>query len=116
MREHAAYLIADPSFFESIGQLTITPSFQDLARQALPESWNLERSEIWMMATFPGMAMPPQGFKIHLSTTPENACEMLRIVIPLCVTLGIPFKFAASPEILSIIVSKTMAGALPANF
>ena len=58
-----------------------------------PSAWSLSRFGPWM-ALHPdeGVALPRQGWKIHVSTRTEQARDALRIVGDICVERGVPFK------------------------
>ncbi|WP_172405867.1 class III lanthionine synthetase LanKC [Clavibacter michiganensis] len=59
---------------------------------AVPHEWREQRGFEWTSVMRPGSPMPTQGWKIHVSTTLDEADEALRIVAVICVRLDIAFK------------------------
>ncbi|GAA1092561.1 class III lanthionine synthetase LanKC [Nocardiopsis metallicus] len=64
-------------------------------------NWSAERGREWTMCTPPDADLPLQGWKIHVSATPENAAELLDAVLPYCVEHRLSFKYLNGPAVLS---------------
>lgn len=63
--------------------------------------WAAERGREWTVCTPPEPDIPLQGWKIHVSATPENAVELLDAVLPYCVEHGLSFKYLNGASVLS---------------
>ncbi|MFF3641150.1 class III lanthionine synthetase LanKC [Streptomyces sp. NPDC002564] len=61
-------------------------------RQPLPEGWQQRRVGDWMAFTPAYVALPSQGWKIHISATLDNAESILARVWDYCVPRSIAFK------------------------
>jgi hypothetical protein len=106
MRELNSFVFVDPEHFESLSRFRIRPDYLDRLRRLLPENWRLFRHDIWLMAECPGVDLPAQGFKIHVSGTLANAELVLERVVPACVAFRAHFKAVADPTLLSVVGSK----------
>lgn len=86
----------DTVFYDRSGQ---DPADHDY-RVELAPGWTLERGREWTVCTPPALAIPGQGWKIHVSALPDRAAETLDVVAPYCVRSGLMFKYISNPEIL----------------
>lgn len=66
----------------------------------LPEDWRRSVNEEWTVLTNPARELPEQGWKIHVSATPENAETTLATVAKYCLDHGIAFKHLRGPRTL----------------
>lgn len=108
------FTIADRVFYDSLDRYVVKKQdFFEYVQQLLPGDWKLDRSSMWFNVTPPDSRLPSQGWKIHVSTTPSKAKEMLRCIVPVLVKRKVPFKFALDSLVLSIITGKgwSIAGA-----
>ncbi|MFU8872166.1 class III lanthionine synthetase LanKC [Micromonospora sp. SL4-19] len=71
-----------------------------LAGRPPGDGWRSERGREWTVCTPPVLDIPDQGWKIHVSASPENAEKLLDAVAPYCVERGLMFKYISSREIL----------------
>ncbi|HEY2763892.1 MAG TPA: class III lanthionine synthetase LanKC [Pseudonocardiaceae bacterium] len=106
---YAAFVLADPSFFDVMhSERTAGESFP-IAGRPLPAGWSCSEQEDWFVLD-PGVAgvgdLPMQGWKIHVSATVDNAERVLEAVWDYCVPQGIQFKFLRSKIALTARVSK----------
>jgi hypothetical protein len=99
------FTFVEREFFETISNYKITSEYVDELKALLPEDWNIIRSGVWVAASN-GMRYPPQGFKIHISSIPKHAREVLRLVVPECVRREVHFKIAGDPNLLNLLNSK----------
>lgn len=106
MDDFAFYTFVDREYFEPLGRFAIGPRYQELVRSLLPGGWTLSRADVWLSAAPGGVALRPQGFKIHLSCAVASADAMLRRIVPVCVRAGVAFKTVADPTLHSFINSK----------
>lgn len=71
-----------------------------LASGSLPQGWERETSSEWAHLYPDGQVLRPQGWKVHVSATLDNADEILRIAQEYCLVNGLNFKFVRSRAIL----------------
>jgi serine/threonine protein kinase len=90
------YCSADPDFYDIRPDL---PAFA-IASRPLPDGWRARTADGWCQYEPAGVALPPQGWKIHASAGPHNAAEVLGVVWDYCVAHGVAFKHLASPLLL----------------
>jgi hypothetical protein len=94
------YCAADPLFYDSLATTgTATAEFAVAAR-AVPAGWQREPKDDWYVYGPLGATLPPQGWKIHLSATLENADRVLDVARDYCVARGLSFKFLRGPRLL----------------
>lgn len=70
-----------------------------LSDAELPNGWRRGADSDWVCLQSPE-PLTPQGWKIHVSATPENAEEVLSICWKYCAAAGLTFKFLKSLEVL----------------
>ncbi|NID16450.1 class III lanthionine synthetase LanKC [Luteibacter yeojuensis] len=101
------YTAVDKEFFEPYGRREIdTADFVQPVRRIVPEKWQLRRSGIWMHCSPPGVELPAQGWKIHVSSVASTARIVLSIAAAALVASGTAFKFAADARTLAAINGK----------
>ncbi|HWL34637.1 MAG TPA: class III lanthionine synthetase LanKC [Frankiaceae bacterium] len=93
-------LLASPEHYESLGRYVPTQEFLSVARELVPRDWRLVRSDTWFNVVAPRHVMPPQGWKIHVSASVDEAAEVLRKTIAVLVDEHVTFKFALDPGLL----------------
>ncbi|MFE7501128.1 class III lanthionine synthetase LanKC [Streptomyces albidoflavus] len=71
-----------------------------LARRPAPEGWESAERGDWFSLAPAGRQLPAQGWKIHVSATPDNAEEVLETVAGICQERATAFKFLAGPALL----------------
>jgi serine/threonine protein kinase len=100
-----AYCAVDPLFYDALSNTTArTPQY--LADRPLPEGWEREPKDDWMVYGPVGGSLPQQGWKIHVSATLDNAEQVLHRVMDYCQPRGIPFKHLRGPRMLLMRNSK----------
>jgi serine/threonine protein kinase len=121
--QYSEYCLADPLFFDIIDRLDDIRSRFAASDRPAPATWLRSGRSIWVEFRPPGVELPTQGWKVHVSGTPANAESILGIIWDFCVENGIAFKFIRSAELLSAWNSKyanrassgKMAALYPAN-
>ncbi|NVK65983.1 MAG: protein kinase/lanthionine synthetase C family protein [Flavobacteriales bacterium] len=99
--------LASPEYYEPVSKLELDQVFIELLKEMVPPQWNLIRGDIWVHAQSPLDKPPrPQGFKIHVSTTPLHVQRILEIIVPILVNKNIEFKIAGDESILFLLNSK----------
>lgn len=77
-----------------------------LVKERLPDGWTLERNTIWFSCTPRGNGkLPAQGWKIHVSASRRDACDVLVTTVDLLIQMGLSFKFVVDPPTLSMMNS-----------
>lgn len=80
------------------------PALPDRLRDALRDSGQVERwkvnaeKSLWYSASPVDAELPKQGWKLHLSATPQSAPTVLERALPTLVTGNSAFKFARTTE------------------
>lgn len=67
-------------------------------KEKVNSQWINENAEYWHYMIYQSNNLPAQGWKIHLSTTIQQAQEMLDIVTPWLIKEKVSFKFVSSLE------------------
>ena len=94
-------------WYESVSHHAPTPEFLSVARRVLPLSWIPKLAGVWTHVSPPsGGTNRRQGWKIHVSASPENCLKILERSIRVCVDYQVPFKFLSSPSIFSRLLGK----------
>jgi tRNA A-37 threonylcarbamoyl transferase component Bud32 len=87
-----SFLLADKDFYESWESgdpgLLYRP-------RGVPPEWCGRVIGPWVLWTYPSARWPKQAWKVHVSSSLENAQEVLEIVSAACAELRIPFKYLA---------------------
>jgi hypothetical protein len=92
---YEAYCLADPLFYDSP---TAIPPERDFAAAHMPieADWRRTDRHEWIVLTPTCAALPPQGWKIHISACLDNAERVLTIARDYCLANGIAVKFLRS--------------------
>ncbi|MGA4848597.1 class III lanthionine synthetase LanKC [Streptomyces sp. G5(2025)] len=115
-KRYEVYCLADRLFYEtpdrlsSVGAPGAATDFA-AARRPVPDGWRSGRSGDWFSLvpvddSGTPLPAPQQGWKIHVSATPENAGRIAEIVWDYCVPRSIPFKFVPAKHLLHLRNSK----------
>ena len=95
-KQYELYCLTDTLFYDSPNRSDRRALFPVIERP-LPQGWERVPYGDWMIFRPSGAAMPPQGWKIHVSATQHNAAETLAAAWEYCVPRDIPFKVISSP-------------------
>ena len=94
-------------WYESSSHHAPTPEFLSVARRVLPLSWTPQFTGVWTHVSPPDKGTNRrQGWKIHVSASPENCLKILERSIQVCVDYQVPFKFLSSPYIFEWLLGK----------
>lgn len=103
-------VFANPSFFETVERYPVKEEdFLAHVRQMLCGEWDFLRKDVWFTCMPPkGRArdLPMQGWKIHVSSSLDNALDILNAVVPILDGRDVSFKFALDRYILSLMNGK----------
>ncbi|MGP3912344.1 class III lanthionine synthetase LanKC [Nonomuraea sp. 10N515B] len=105
------YCFADPLFFEDVSRWSDGPGrladgTLSVSARPLPDGWTRTERGVWTSLHPPGESLPAQGWKIHISATPDNADRLCRIAWDYCVPRGIPFKHLRDRNLLIALNAK----------
>lgn len=95
-----SYCATDPLFYDSLASASSRGNEFDAATRPLPDGWQREPSDDWLIVGPAGGSLPQQGWKVHLSACLDNAGKVLDIAWEYCVPRGLPFKFLRGPRML----------------
>jgi tRNA A-37 threonylcarbamoyl transferase component Bud32 len=87
-----SFLVADRDYYEPWD--TADPGQRFHARH-LPSGWLRRDSGPWTHWAPDGLVLPDQGWKVHVSSSLDNAQSVLAIVSAACADLRVPFKHLA---------------------
>ena len=101
------YSFEHREWYESMSHHAPTPEFMEVARRILPLSWTPRLAGVWTHVSPPDKGTSRrQGWKIHVSASPENRLKILERSIRVCVDYQVSFKFLSSPSIFSRLLGK----------
>jgi hypothetical protein len=107
-REALIYGTVDPLFYETPSRLPDDAGRYPLATGEVPGGWRRSVKGLWTNL-IPDSAPPvDQGWKIHLSATPQTAEATLASVAAICLARAVPFKFLRSNRALLLMGNKNM--------
>jgi serine/threonine protein kinase len=110
------YCAIDPLFYDSLSNAAApTPTFA-VAGRPLPDGWHSGVNDDWMVYGPVDAQLPPQGWKIHVSSCLDNAERVLARVWDYCVPRRVSFKFLRGPELLLMRNSKYAARGFSGKF
>ncbi|MFE7664915.1 class III lanthionine synthetase LanKC [Streptomyces celluloflavus] len=104
---YEAFTIADPLWYEPLDRCDDAENRFEPAAEGLPQGWRQETQGVWeFVCPDHGMSLPEQGWKIHVSATPETADQTIKTTWGVCRELGLPWKFLRSPLIVTAMNAK----------
>lgn len=106
LRELATFCWADTEFFEKPALVNDLDSRYPDPTGLDETVWQRIDSGIWIQLRPIGVELPEQGWKIHVSSTPETAPKVLEIVWTYCVDHQVTFKFVRSDMLLRLLNQK----------
>ncbi|WP_448099378.1 class III lanthionine synthetase LanKC N-terminal domain-containing protein [Luteibacter yeojuensis] len=101
-----AYSFMSPIYHENIYSYEPSNEFLDIVRPALNDSWRIKGRGFWASCSPGEREDLEHGWKIHVSSTQENAAETLSIVTKLMAAENIAFKFCADRRMLKMSLGK----------
>ncbi|WP_086786400.1 class III lanthionine synthetase LanKC [Crossiella equi] len=94
--EYELYCFVDRFFYDSPAHRTQAVERYPLVTAPLPPHWRRAQRDVWVSYRPLGAPTPAQGWKIHVSATPDSAGEVLDLVAADCLLHRVPFKFLDS--------------------
>lgn len=87
-----SFLIADQDYYAPWDTADAGPRYH---ASPMPDGWTRQDSGAWTHWGPPGLVLPDQGWKVHVSSSLDNAQSVLSVVSTVCADLGVPFKHLA---------------------
>lgn len=109
-----SYCAVDPLFYDSLAGTTTEAG--GYLTGPVPQGWECEVKDDWMIHGPVGGSLPAQGWKIHVSARLDNAERVLARVADYCRPRGIPFKHLRGPRLLLMRNSKYARRAASGKF
>lgn len=100
------YSFMDQIHYENIERYEPTSEYHDAIADIIPSNWKVVRKGFWCRCTPPNWSGIKHGWKIHASSSLENAIETLSRVATELVDAGISFKYCSDPRMLKMSMSK----------
>jgi len=101
-----AYSFMSPIYHENIYSYEPSNEFLDIVRPALNDDWRIKGRGFWASCSPGDREDLEHGWKIHVSSTQENAAETLAIITKLMADQKIAFKFCADRRMLKMSLGK----------
>lgn len=105
------FCFADPVFYDNperwqrtVADFPIPGS--GACAEPVPAGWTRNERELWAVYQPTDVRLPVQGWKIHVSATPQNAQQVLEKVSEYCFERRVAFKFLRGPAALLMQNSK----------
>ncbi|MEV0002698.1 class III lanthionine synthetase LanKC [Micromonospora sp. NPDC050980] len=109
-----SYCAVDPLFYDSLAGTTAEADAYPTG--PVPDGWEREVKDDWLIHGPVGGSLPAQGWKIHVSARLDNAERVLARVADYCRPRGIPFKHLRGPRLLLMRNSKYARRAASGKF
>lgn len=103
------FCFADPVFYDAPERWQRTAPGFAVAEAPAPEGWSRAEHGMWIVFQPRDVRLPSQGWKIHVSATPDNAERVLDKVFGYCFSRRVTFKCLHGPAVLLMQNSKYAA-------
>lgn len=100
------YLFVNEQFYSTLSDYSPNNTYLELATEDIPPSWVRNRSGSWWNFRPKQKKLPSCGFKIHISSSLDNAKDILKFVTKLAVSRGITYKFLLDDVVHNLANSK----------
>ncbi len=97
LKDYDRFALADPVFYDTPERYPDGHERLAAARRPPPQGWERGESGWWITLRPPGSGPPAQGWRIHVSVTPDRLARAVDIVWGHCVRAGLAFDFLRSP-------------------
>ncbi|GAA1933853.1 class III lanthionine synthetase LanKC [Kitasatospora viridis] len=87
------HCLADPLFYEDPARAERADDRFAAATVPLPPGWSRHEHGPWVNLRPPHAQLPDQGWKVHVSATPEEAERVVDLVLAYCLEHGLTWKF-----------------------
>lgn len=109
IEQYEMYCLTDPTFYDTPDLRATNDRDFEASSRPVPEGWTHQPSDTWMHYAPLDRALPPQGWKIHVSSGIVDAERVVATVWDYCVPRGLAFKFLRSLPVLVMRNSKSAA-------
>lgn len=92
-KQYERFCAVDPYFYDSMSSGPQESTWFAAARRPVPQGWQREPLDDWLVYGPVGGSLPDQGWKIHISACLDNAESVLDRVFRHCHQRGLSFKF-----------------------
>jgi serine/threonine protein kinase len=116
MDNFARDLNVHPDFFVPFNARKPADDYFDFASDLVPNIWRLKQDYFWTYVQPRQTTKIVQGWKIHVSSLPENALSTLEKVLNICVDMETEFKFASDKRVLRQLLSKNCSRSASGKF
>ncbi|MFE7618463.1 class III lanthionine synthetase LanKC [Streptomyces sp. NPDC057496] len=116
MQETQLYCLADRRYYETPARLPDEDTRYPLDRAEPPAGWRRGTTGLWTVLHPASAELPEQGWKIHISTVPEEAERTLADTARICLEQGVTFKFLRSSRALRLMSAKYMSRSSAGKF
>lgn len=96
-----AYCRADRVFYDSPTRLSDRSTRFAATDRNAPTGWDRSERGVWVTLRPTDEALPAQGWKIHVSSVPDRAAEVIDKVWDYCTAERVAFKFLRSQDVLT---------------
>jgi hypothetical protein len=104
-------------FYERADYHPLSSEYLDILYATVPSSWEIKRDDVWVQVSAPSNGPPPsQGFKIHVTITPNHAKNVLELFVPRCISRDIDFKIIGDTALHLELNSKRFPRAASGKF
>lgn len=104
---YGPYIVADSNWYEPLERCDDAASRFSLTKREFPVEWKRSQQGVWeVLAPVGGQQLPQQGWKIHITATPDTAEEVIEQTWAVCRRLNLPWKFLRSRRIMTVLNSK----------
>ncbi|TDD71093.1 lantipeptide synthetase [Jiangella aurantiaca] len=107
MDQYELYCLTDGLVYDTPGRPASGSADFAVAARRVPEGWQRTATDVWMSYAPREIELPPQGWKIHVSSRVEDAERALETVWDYCVPRGLAFKFLRSHAVMVMFNSKS---------
>jgi serine/threonine protein kinase len=92
-KQYERFCVVDPHFYDSLNTGQDETKWFAAARRPVPDGWEREALDDWIVYGPVGGSLPDQGWKVHIAACLDNADRVLDQVFEYCQFHGLSFKF-----------------------
>lgn len=100
------YSFLDPLHYESLERYAPSSEYRDLVETIVDASWQVKPRGFWTSCRPQDWNGLSHGWKIHVSSVPADAVQVLAAAAAIAHDSGVSFKFCSDPRMLRLSLSK----------
>ncbi|MEW9531111.1 class III lanthionine synthetase LanKC [Microbispora sp. NPDC049125] len=104
--KYEIYCLADPLFYDTLDRKRAEHPDFSIVQRPVPDGWAHLATDTWMHYAPTGATLPSQGWKIHISSSAEDAERVVAAAWDYCVPRGLAFKFLRGRRVMLMQNSK----------